>query len=389
MAQETLYINGRFLTRPMTGVDRVAFSLVFALARQRNRRLCLLTPRTRFLDPSHAADIARLRDLGVHLRSFGRRSGHFWEQCELPRLQRRLKWPLLLSLCNTGPLAWRHQAVMLHDAQVWDVPTGLSWTFRQYYRLLLPRLAHRATAVLTVSQYARQQLEAHGVVPRGRAQVIHNGVDHIPAAQPETRPDNGALADLCLTSEGYILAIGSLAPHKNLAMLLRAAAARRPDAPPLVIAGGGNPRVFRDSGLPQDPNVRFLGRVSDDTLQMLYGHALGLAFPSLTEGFGLPPLEAMRCGCPVVATTGGAVPEVLGHAALFVDPMDEPGWTIALTRLAAETNLRARLRQKGYARSARYRWDKAARQLCDIIGTPPMRPSQPVPAAPPRPQRAG
>jgi glycosyltransferase involved in cell wall biosynthesis len=248
---------------------------------------------------------------------------------------------------------------MIHDAQVWDAPESYSHGFRIAYRLLLPVIARTARHVLTVSKFAKSRLEALRIVPRGKTHVILNGADHM----DRITADPSTLHRYRLTEKGYILAIGNLAPHKNLAMLIKAAAARSPGAPDLVVAGGMNSNVFAEAGLSFGNGVRFIGRVRDTELKALYEGALALAFPSLTEGFGLPPVEAMSCGCPVLATTGGAVPEVCGEAAHYVDPNSPADWTSALEQIALDSELRLTLSRHGRERCLVFTWAKAADHL--------------------------
>lgn len=360
-------VNGRFLTRPTAGVDRVALELIAAVAQRPDvERLTVLHPpvpvqQTGWLDQMPAPARAK-----VELRPIGLGTGHRWEQASLAGAEPDLA---LLSLCGTGPVRRRRQAVLLHDAQVWDVPGSYSLPFRLAYRSLVPALARRARHLFTVSHFARTRLELHRVAPAGKATVVPNGADHMAAVEPDT----GALDRHGLQPQGYFLAIGSLAPHKNLDLLVDAAAARRPGGqgaavPPLVVAGAGNSRVFAGVDVAERDgagrgDVRFLGRVSDGELKALYQGALALAFPSMTEGFGLPPVEAMSVGCPVIATIAGAVPEVLGDAAYYADPTSPEQWTRALERLAADGELRAQLRERGQARAAEYRWATAADTL--------------------------
>ncbi|WP_375175102.1 glycosyltransferase family 4 protein [Pseudooceanicola sp.] len=351
-----LLLNARFLMRPPTGVDRVAQELVAALLQlglpEGIPRLRALRPRGDIVAPE--ARPAALLDL-VEV-SGSRLTGQAWEQLALARTRPD---DILLSLCNTGPMRRHRQVVMLHDAQVFRQPDSYSPAFRRWYRLMQPRLARRCRMVLTVSDHARQELEHFGVVPPGKARIVPNGADHI--LRPA--PDTGVLHRHGLEPGRYILAIGSLAPHKNIALLARAAQARKDRSLPLVIAGGGAPGVFAAAGLAPAPDLRIIGRVGDAELRALYEQATALAFPSLTEGFGLPPVEAMLCGCPVLATTGGAVPEVCGDAALMLDPQDQQGWTDALDRIATDAALRDRLRRAGLERGARYTWQGAAQHL--------------------------
>jgi glycosyltransferase involved in cell wall biosynthesis len=355
-------INARFLTRPISGVDRVAIALLTALAERDDiGRLRLLHPRTEKLYLHWLDEIPdpALRER-FELVPFGRLKGHAWEQLELPFA---VGSDLLLSLCTTGPVFCRNQAVMIHDAQVWDAPQSYSPAFRLAYKVLLPVLARRARFLLTVSEHSRRRLEAVGVAPKGKARVVPNGADHI----LHIAPDPAALDRFELSDGGYFLAIGSLAQHKNLKMLLKAAAARRGGEPELIVAGGLNPKIFADAGLKAGAGIRLIGRISDAELRALYEGALALVFPSLTEGFGLPPVEAMLCGCPVVATTGGAVPEVCGDAVLSVDPQDGGSWTAAMERIAADPELRADLARKGHTQACRFTWASAARALAQVL----------------------
>ena len=345
-----LDINARFATRPLSGVDRVAQELTRALAELGDE------VELRGLAPKGVA----MAELPVTL-NHGRLGGQAWEQLELP-------WArgdgLLFSPCNTGPLAVRDQVVLIHDAQPWLQPGAYSRAFRAWYYLLLPKLARRARTVLTISEYSRAQLERFGIVPAGKARVVLNGADHV----LRISPDPETLARYGLVPGGYLLALGNLSPHKNLALLMRAAAARPAGQPPLIIAGGGNSRVFADAGLKPPPGVRLLGRISDGELRALYSHAVAFVFPSLTEGFGLPPLEAMLCGCPTVVSRAGAIPEVCGDASLYVDPTDEPGWTRAMIEVVNWSNAaRQAAVEAGKHRAAPFTWSLAARQIIDHI----------------------
>ncbi|MEM6938801.1 MAG: glycosyltransferase family 1 protein [Pseudomonadota bacterium] len=346
-----LELNARFLSRPLAGVDRVAFELASALDRYG------LPPQISSFTAVHPARPATTD--GILPRTMSMRKtrwwpgGHLWEQGALT-LNSGDSW--LLSLCNTGPVLRRKQIVMIHDAQTFRHPESYTWPFRLWYRWMLPRLGRRAALVLTVSHHAKAELERFGIVPRGKARVVPNGADHILRHQA----DLDVLARHGLERQGYFLALGSMAPHKNIPRIIEAARARQDQTLPLILAGGGSNRVFSaDQGSSQS-GVQAIGRVTDPELRALYENAVALVFPSLTEGFGLPPLEAMLCGCPVIASSGGALPETCGDAALFVDPADRSGWTKALEHLASDMALRKDMSAKGRAHAAAYTWDNAA-----------------------------
>ena len=355
-----LVLNGRMMTRPLKGVGRVAAELSGALLRLhaagQGPEVYIARPAAPVHDPDSWPGLLH----SLKVVSTAPRNGHLWEQLELARVAPK-GWQL--NLCNTGPVLRSRQVLMIHDAQAFRQTASYSLVFRLFYRVLLPLIAKRARILTTVSDFSRHELEALGVFPKGKAHVVHNGVDHF----DRIIPDPATLRRHALTDGGYFLALGSLAPHKNLKRLLEAARARPTGALPLIIAGGQNSRIFRDEGLSAGNGVHFIGRVSDAELKALYGSARALVFPSITEGFGLPPLEAMSCGCPVIATTGGAVPEVCGEAAIYADPLAPDEWTDAMMKLECDEQLVEALSIRGRAHAAGFTWQKAAEQILQLI----------------------
>ncbi|MFW2590216.1 glycosyltransferase family 4 protein [Sagittula sp. SSi028] len=351
-----LVLNARFLMRQPTGVDRVATELISAVAKEGLPGQFAALRAVKPAGPIVASDTRPKALHGLIETSTSRLSGHAWEQLALQNIRPH---DILLSLCNMGPVLRRRQVVMFHDAQAFRAPESYSRAFRTWYHALQPRLGRRAALVLTVSEHSRRELEHFGIVPPGKTRIVPNGADHV----LRSVPDMTILTEHGLAPKKYILVIGSLAPHKNLAMLAEAARRRRDRTLPLVIAGGGNAQVFGEAGITPSEDVRMLGRVSDDALRALYDNACALAFPSRTEGFGLPPAEAMFCGCPVISSTGGAIPEVCGNATLARDPKDLSGWTAAMETVAADSALCQRLSEAGLAQVARFTWQEAAKTL--------------------------
>jgi glycosyltransferase involved in cell wall biosynthesis len=244
---------------------------------------------------------------------------------------------------------------------VFDHPESYALGFRCWYRWLFRRLARHAERALTVSAFSQQRLAAALGVPPQRLQVVPGGADHLEKVDADVQ----ALARHGLVGTRYLLTVGSANPSKNFDRLVRAYA-RLPQASStrLVIVGGKAPRVFANAAMATDPpGVQRLGPVDDATLKALYGQATALVFPSLYEGFGLPPLEAMACGCPVAAARVAAMPEVLGDAALWFDPHDEASITAAMARMLADGELRARLCTAGREQADRWTWDLAAGRL--------------------------
>ncbi len=347
-----VYLNGRFAAQSLTGVQRFATEITRALGELSNWRsldAVLLTPAAAS-DPGFA---------GFRFQRAGRQKGHLWEQWDLPRAARD---GLLLNLGNTGPLWQRRQLVVVHDAGVFSTSESYSLPFRAWYRMLHQYLAKRAKLV-TVSAFAQRDLASHLHIDPASIAVISEGAEHIlrPAADPAVLATHG------LTAGRYALVVGSLAPHKNLAALSATAAALAKRGMQLAITGALNTKVFAPGkpALPQP--ATYLGRVDDAQLRALYDSAACFVFPSRYEGFGLPAVEAMACGCPVAAAQAGSLPEICGDAAVYFDPNDPANIADIVTRLVDAPALAAELRRKGGLRVRRFTWNAAAHTLAQIV----------------------
>ena len=351
-----VYINGRFLSQRTTGVQRYATEIVRAL----DGLLCegsasagsfvLLSPRG-VLQPDWLGKI--------ECRTVGVLQGQAWEQLELPRYTRD---GICLNLGNTAPLIGRPGIVVIHDAGVFAAPHTYSRTFEVWYRFLHPRLARRSLHLVTVSNFSRVELGHHLGVDLDTISIIPNGGEHILLPSPDTR----VLHQLRL-SRRYILAVGSESPHKNLGGVLSAVEQLARDDVDLVLAGGTNPRIFRPSRH-QGGSARHAGYVTDAELRALYENAACFVYPSLYEGFGLPPLEAMTCGCPVVASRAASLPEVCGEAALYCDPADPHDIASRIQTVLEDARCSAELRRRGTERAAKFTWKNAARSLLALVG---------------------
>ncbi len=345
-------INGRYLTQGMTGVQRFATEIVAAADALAARGEW---PILRVLHPPGARD-AGLRALRAE--AVGARSGQAWEQIDLPRA---LRGEVLVNLGNTAPLLLSaRQAVVIHDAGAFDTPESYSLAFRTWYRLMQRRLARSGAMILTVSEFSRARIRAALGVDAG---VIPEGGEHV----LRTPADGAILAKHGLEPTRFALVVGNPAAHKNLAALTAAAETLGRHGLTLAVAGAADPAVFRAGGGVAAESARLLGRVSDAELRALYENALCLIFPSRYEGFGLPPLEAMVCGCPVLAAHAGAVPEVCGEAALWFDPAQPATLQGAVTRLVGEDGLRDGMIRAGRERAQRFTWERAARTLLALI----------------------
>lgn len=347
-----IVINARFLTQQVSGVQRFAEQISLSLARLRSD-LHFVAPPGEILRPEIASQL--------RVEQIGHRSGHLWEQVDLPLWLARHGRPLLVSLCSTAPLAYSKQVVTHHDITYVRHPESFSWKFRALYRLMIPMMLRRSLAQVTVSEFSREEIASHyGVDPKG-IHVIANAVS----------------AEFCTGLEPtqlerpYVLAVSSPAAHKNFSRLIEAFRLLGELDVELRIVGAAN-RSFVDAQLQQSgqgDRVRWLGRLDDDQLIEQYRNAAVFAFPSLYEGFGIPPLEAQACGCPVVAASSASIPEVLGNSVLYFDPLDPPGIAAALRRVLLDHKLRADLRRLGQENVLRYSWDISALRLSSLIDT--------------------
>jgi len=353
MRRGPIYVNGRFLAQPVTGVQRFAIEITRAAAALAARgewpQATLLTP------PAVPAAAA----LGLQQRPVGHRQGQLWEQLDLPQAA---AGGTLLNLGNTAPLACgAQQLVVIHDAGVFDTPASYSWKFRLWYKSLQHALARMGTRIATVSEFSRARLAARLGLDPARIAVLYEGADHILRLPAEP----SILARHGLTPGGYALVVGSAAAHKNLAALDGLAQLLAGRGLAVAVTGGANRAVFQSAAAPAA--LRPLGRAEDAELRALYEQAACLLFPSRYEGFGLPPVEAMLCGCPVIAARGGAVAEICGADALYA-AMDAPGALAAtVTRLLDDPALRADLSRRGRARAAQLSWTAAARRLGAVL----------------------
>jgi len=355
-------INGKFLGANLNGVHRTAAHYSRELIRRAGAEHTV-----RLLTPPGATPPADFPDLtGEPVAGrFGRGQG--WEMLTLPRAARGA---LLVNFCNLAPLLHGNSVVMIHDAQTFLFPEDYTGRQATFYRLLLPLIARRARRILTVSGFSRDSLAAHGVGTLDKIDVVHNGTDHILA----NAPDPAILGRHGLAPQNYVLTMGSAKGYKNMRAVFAAMRDPLPGGQKLVVAGGPGASAYRAAGWEPPEGAIFTGFVSDAELRALYEGAGVFVFPSLTEGFGLPPVEAMHCRAPVVSARAGAMPEVLGEAALLVAADQPADYRAAIIEVLANPDLAERLRHDGGRRAAELTWEAAGVRLWSLL-RPLARPS--------------
>lgn len=353
-----ILIDYRPALRQRTGVGEYVHGLAAALLARlpQGDSLTLFSSSWKDRLPSDAVPGARHVDARVPVRL-------------LNLLWHRLEWPPVESFAGSVDVAHSMHPLMMpsragarvvtvHDLYFFDQPGATAAEIRRDYRALAPGHARRADAVVVNSVYTKRQVVERFHVDAERVTVCR------PAAPAWPRRDEPPVP-------GPVLFLGTLEPRKNVPGLLRAyaeLAARRPDVPELILAGRMPARGVTDL-LPREPwlagRVRATGYVSDAERQRLYREAAMLVVPSFEEGFGIPALEAMTMGVPVVAARRGALPEVLGDAGLLVD-IEEPGpLAAAMEHVLTDPDARRRMADAGVRRAAQFTWEASAACLYD------------------------
>jgi glycosyltransferase involved in cell wall biosynthesis len=363
--------DGRALTSPAAGVRRYSRELLDALAALGEPiELVILGGSSSAPAPAGAERIAE---------SWHPPTNVGWSLVGLPRAVRRGDVDLLHAPAYTAPF-WSAVPVVLtiHDVSYARHPAWFPYRQDALRRAFYRRCALGATIVITDSEFSASEIQAAYGIDRHRIVVVPLGVDGsfqtIGGAGPSPLPAG--------VSGPYVLHVGDLHERRNLPMVVAAVLEARRHGPlsalRLVLAGVDRgvgdevAAVAARAGMP-DALVR-LGSVEEEALRALYRSALALVYPSRYEGFGLPLLEAMACGTPVLASRAASIPEVVGDAGLLLNPHDSAEWTEAIVRIAGDETLRGTLRASGLARAATFTWSRTARQTLEVyrrvVGSP-------------------
>jgi glycosyltransferase involved in cell wall biosynthesis len=264
------------------------------------------------------------------------------------------------------PLAWRGRLVVtIHDLAHIALPEFVRGTHRRAYaRFMFHQVSRSADAIIANSDFTQTEFERVVGVRRAKPEVVHLGVNggwfEVPPS-PTPHPAR------------YLLYVGNVKPHKNLGRLVEAFAQLLSGMECDLLIVGKNEgfltedRAVRVAAARLAPRVQLLGAVSPGLLKRYVAHAEALVLPSLYEGFGLPALEAMACGCPTIVSRAAALPEVCGDAALYCDPLNPASIAGAMSRVLSEPELRETLRCRGIERARRFTWERSARRLLGIF----------------------
>lgn len=358
-------INGRFLTRMMTGVERTGMEMVRALEQMIESKdpgldqfeFTLVMPRS---EPSS------LTLKNIRIESKGRLSGHLWEQLQLPFYARG---KILVNFCNTAPIFFKNQLVTIHDASIYAIPATYSFLFRFWYRFMFWCLKRNARKILTDSKFSKDELIKFAHIDEQKIEVVPLAADHVHASSK----DDSIFLRRSIGQRPFLFCVGSQAIHKNMMGFLKALRLVNSQTFDVVMAGAKNSKVFSKVDPLIEKNVVFLGRITDGELYAIYEKATCFVFPSLYEGFGMPPLEAMESGCPVISSRVASLPEVCGEAAEYCDPHNEQDIANKISKIMNDRDLQKRLSDKGRVQAQKFSWRKSAghvvqqlEQLCAL-----------------------
>ena len=337
-----IYINGRFLTQPMTGVERYAYNMCKAMAEQQ----------LSFIIVCPKAPIQACYDVsGLQIVHYGRGNSHIWEQCILPFFFLNKKNYVVLSFSGLGTILIRNKVMTIHDLSFLENPKWFSRAYYWWYKIMTPLAVRTSKHIITVSEFSKREImRFYPFLQEQDITVVYNAAD-----SSLFRP----LPQVPAPTERFALAVSSLDPRKNFNRLIEAFQ-DIPDCK-LYIVGTRN-RVFREGQNNQDDNIHYLGRVSDAELVRLYNQAVCFIFPSLYEGFGLPPIEAQSCGCPMLVSDIPVLHEVCGDTATYFDPYNPYDIRKAIKQFLAADYLNTH-----QALNTRFSWATSAKIIIDLI----------------------
>ena len=337
-----IYINARFLTQNITGVQRFAIEISKQLHNLDNSNI-------QFIAPHNIIHNDLAKELGVKI--IGSKTGHLWEQIDLPKYLKSIDSPLLLNLANTAPLFYKNKIVTIHDLAFLHHPEWFSKKFTFVYNFIIPKIAKDSKHIFTVSNYVKEDISKSYHIPLNNIRTIYNSYANV-------------FSNHDLEKEDYVLSVGSIDPRKNLKSLIDIF---QDKTIKLVIVGQQN-KVFSALKLEDLPNnIVFTGYVDDDELVELYNKAKLFVYPSFFEGFGIPPLEAQACGCPVICSDKTSLPEVGKDSVIYCNPYDKNDITEKIDLVLSDDKLQKELITKGFQNIKRFSWEKSAQEIIKVI----------------------
>ncbi|WP_318841716.1 glycosyltransferase family 4 protein [Brenneria izbisi] len=339
------------MTQHVTGVQRFAEEISSQLVELRDD-LIFLVPENDFLNK-------RKYNKGFNIEVVPGLKGHLWEQISLPLYLKRKGKPLLINLCNTAPAFYKNQIATHHDITYVRYPESFSFSFRLFYRILSPIMIKNSRDLITVSEFSKKEISSYYKCDPNKIHVINNAVSNLFNQEKSVQSN--------LLTEEYALTVSSPNYHKNFHGLIESFLSANLNLKLKIIGSNSGNFAKILTGGDGDERIEFLGRVDDTTLVNLYKNAKFFVFPSFYEGFGIPPLEAQACGCPVISSNRASLPEVLGDSVLYFEPDSKEDIISALNMANNDDDLRNTLKILGCNNILRFSWMSSAEKLNTLL----------------------
>ena len=347
-----IYINGRFLLQAPTGVQRYAYEMCKALC-ECGIDYTLICPKKGIINKAYDVSLFKIERYGIG-------HSHFWEQLVLPFFFLGKKDYVLISFTGLGSIAVPNKIMTVHDLSFLVCRQWFSRSYYYFYKPMTWLAVKTSKCLITVSEFSKSEiLRLYPFLSAGKIHVIYNAADRekFKVGDIDAKPD-----------VPYCLTVSSIDPRKNFSRLLEAF--KDVEDCKLLIVGGANKVFSQNHDLKQSENIEFLGRVSDDELIRLYQGADAFIFPSLYEGFGLPVVEAMCVGCPVIVSDIPVLHEVCGDAAMYFNPNDADDIRNKIhSYIDNKEKLKSVMIRNGRENILRFSWKSSAMKLKKLLNT--------------------
>lgn len=348
------YVNARFLTQPLTGVQRYGIEISLQLKK-------IFGEQIRFVAPKNIIHKEIAKKLEVEV--VGTHVGHLWEQFDLYLYMKKKGDLLLLCLGNTAPIWYKNKIVTLHDITFIRYPKTFSSKFLFFYKTMIPIIVKTAKHVFTVSEFSKSEIVDFYKIEKNKCSVAYNAVSSFFSQDNQLHE-----------REVFFLTVSSVKENKNTILPLKVFKELNEEGYdiPLYVIGdlkSSSFQIFDLSEYENISNIKFIGRVSDETLRDYYRRARAFIFPSLYEGFGIPPLEAQACGCLVLSSDRSCLPEVLGDSVIYFDPLSEKELKSRILEVSKDSTCYSQYIEIGKENVRRYSWLDSALKYKKIINS--------------------
>ncbi len=304
MEKQTIYINGRFLTQKITGVQRYAIEVVKQLDKEENINFVILCPNEKLEN--------KLELENIKIKNIGKLKGQAWEQISLPLYIIKSGKKKLLNLCNLAPILYPGY-ITIHDIGFKTHGEHLDWKFREWYKIVTKLNIKRYKHIFTVSNFSKNEIVENYKIKPEKITVTYNSAEHL----KNVKPDQSILKKLNLEGQEFYFSLGSKSPHKNHKYIEELA---KNNTDKIFVVTGNNNKIFKEDSENNIANMIYTGYLTDEEIVMLYKTCEAFIFPSLYEGFGIPPLEAMTVGCKnIVVSNIPVLKEIYVDSVNYVD----------------------------------------------------------------------